>query len=86
MNDDYVIKRYDQRIIPVDCYNYNSSIVTEHYHERSILRVFELKPVFIFFFYYFFFFFYFFVLHRITNRIYIVSLNFQNDYFYLYLM
>ena len=39
MQDDYVIKTFDESLIPVDCYNYNSSIVTEHYHERSVLRV-----------------------------------------------
>ena len=45
MNDDYVIKRFDHELIPADCYNYNSSIVTENYHERSVLRVFEPKLV-----------------------------------------
>ena len=50
VEDDFVLKLADERIIPVKGYVYNASIITEHYHERAVIRIFEILPVNCFYF------------------------------------
>ena len=45
IEDDYVIRCTNDKIIPVKCFVYNTSVITEHYHERAVIRIFELYPV-----------------------------------------
>ena len=47
IEDEYVLKSADERIIPAKSYVYNASIITENYHERAVIRIFEIFPVFI---------------------------------------
>ena len=42
MEDDYVLQLKDTTFVPVKSYVYNASVVTENYHSRSVIRIFEL--------------------------------------------
>ena len=40
--DSYILRCSNGKKIPARCYIYNTSVITEHYHEKTILRVFDI--------------------------------------------
>ena len=43
-----MLKVKNQTLVPVKSYVYNASVVTENYHSRSVIRIFELPTVIVF--------------------------------------